>query len=68
MASRLSSQHASHSSTPAHTFSSMGPAAAAAASSLSKPEQQTSQQNGGVQVLQVQNFVMYVALPVAAEM
>ncbi|KAA6429506.1 MAG: TRAPPII tethering factor, partial [Trebouxia sp. A1-2] len=51
MASRLSSQHASHSSTPAHTFSSVGPAAAAT-SSVSKPEQQASQQNGGVQVLQ----------------
>lgn len=58
MASRLSSQHASHSSTPAHTFSSMGPAAAT--TSLSKPEQQASQQNGGVQVLQVQNHVMCV--------
>ena len=32
--------------------------AAAATSSLSKPEQQASQQNGGVQVLQVRNFVM----------
>ncbi len=63
MASRLSSQHASHSSTPAHTFSSMGPAAAAT-SSLSKPEQQASQQNGGVQVLQVQNHVTCVSLPV----
>lgn len=72
MASRLSSQHASHSSTPAHTFSSMGPAAAAT-TSLSKPEQQASQQNGGVQVLQVQSHVMCVCvcvlLPVvAAEM
>ena len=68
MASRLSSQHASHSSTPAHTFSGMGPAAAAT-SSLSKPEQQASQPNGGVQVLQVQSVVVCVSLPVvAAEM
>jgi hypothetical protein len=36
----------------------MGPAAAT--TSLSKPEQQASQQNGGVQVLQVQNRVMCV--------
>ena len=47
----------------------MGPAAAAATSSLSKPEQQASQPNGGVQVLQVQSVVVCVSLPVvAAEM
>ena len=56
MASRLSSQHASHSSTPAHTSSQLSSAAAAAAatSAFAKPqEQQLTQQNGGVQVMQV---------------
>lgn len=54
MASRLSSQHASHSSTPAHTFTGMS--AAPTTSMLPKvqpQEQQEPAQQNGVQMMQV---------------
>lgn len=55
MASRLSSQHASHSSTPAHTFTGMSAAPTATVLPKVQPQEQQQEpaQQNGIQMMQV---------------
>lgn len=67
MASHLSSQHVSHSSTPAHAFTGMPAAPGVSLPPKLPPQEQQPAQQTGVQVLQVCTNITDAAAPAAVQ-